>query len=111
MDNLARYRGIIQQRLEAIAATKYANGNYAHELILDRDHDRYLLMTLGWDGDKRIYYVVMHLDICDGKIWVQENRTNIEIDRDLMRAGVSADHIVLGLLPPEARQYSDFAVA
>ncbi len=111
MDNIERYRAIVQRELEKIAATHYANGDYQRELVLDREHDRYLLMTLGWDGNKRIYYVVVHIDIIDGKLWIQENRTNIEIDQNLMQSGVPADHIVLGLLPPTARQYSEFAVA
>ena len=111
MDNLDCYRSLVQQTLEQIEQTRYSNGNYERELVIDRDRDRYLLMTLGWDGNKRVYYVVMHLDICNGKIWIQENRTNLDVAEALRRAGVPADHIVLGLVPPEERQYSDYAVA
>ena len=57
MDNIERYRAVVQRELEKIAATHYANGDYQRELVLDREHDRYLLVTLGWDGKQaRLLY-------------------------------------------------------
>ena len=111
METLERYRAIVQELLEKQAAIKYSQGDFRRELVIDHDHDRYLLLAMGWDKKKRVHDVVMHIDICDGKIWIQENRTDLDIAKELMQAGVSADHIVLGLLPPTARQYSDFAIA
>ena len=111
MEILECYREVILELLEAQAALRCANGDFERELLVDRDRDRYLVVSQGWEGNKRVHEVVMHLDICNGKIWIQENRTNVDVAEELRRAGVPADHIVLGLVPPTARPASDYAVA
>ncbi len=111
METVERYRAIVEKILEDYAAVPYAQKNYERELVLDRKRDRYLLLTLGWDGRRRVYGVVFHLDIRDGKIWIQSNSTDTELAPKLVRAGVLREHIVLGLLPPDARADTDYAVA
>ena len=97
--------------LKEYAAAPYAQENYGRELVLDRERDRYLLLTTGWDGRKRVYGTDFHLEIRDGEIWIQCNNTNIEPAPELVRAGVPKEHIVIGLLPPDVRADTDCAVA
>jgi hypothetical protein len=52
----------------------------------------------------------MHLDIKDGKIWLQWNGTEDDIAAELMSMGVAKQDIVLGFHTPYARQFTDFAV-
>ncbi len=44
-----------------------------------------------------------------GKIWLQRNMTEDEVVDSLMAAGVPAEDIVIGLVPPEARAGTPFA--
>jgi hypothetical protein len=53
---------------------------------------------------------IIHLDLIAGKIWVQENRTDVDIAQELIDAGVAPTDIVLGFHPPELRQLGNFAV-
>jgi hypothetical protein len=54
---------------------------------------------------------VLHLDIRNGKVWIQYDGTDEGIANELVAAGISPDQIVLGFKPPEIRPFTDFAVA
>ena len=45
------------------------------------------------------------------KIWVQQNMTDLDLDRVFREHGVPNTDIVLGFLSPKMREYSDYAVA
>jgi hypothetical protein len=68
-------------------------------------------MNIGWDGPRRIHGSVIHLDIIDGKIWIQHDGTNWPVADELMAAGITKDEIVLGFQPPEVRPHTGFAVS
>jgi hypothetical protein len=78
--------------------------------VADRQEDRYLLLSIGWDGHRRIYSVLVHVDIVDGMFWIQRDQTDSGIATDLMAAGVPKDRIVLAFRSPEMRALTDFAV-
>ena len=68
-------------------------------------------MKVGWNGSKRIYYSVIHFDIKDGKIWLQQNATDLNPAEDLIEMGVLREDIILGLQPPFKRPYTNYGVA
>jgi hypothetical protein len=68
-------------------------------------------MKVGWQGMNRIYHCYIHLDIIDGKIWLQQNWTEENPAEDLVELGVPKEDIVLGLQPPYKRPYTDYGVA
>jgi len=68
-------------------------------------------VTVGWDGDRRIYYVLAHVEIVDGKVWIQHDGTEDGVATELVAAGVSKSDIVLGFHEPEIRPYTEFAAA
>lgn len=80
------------------------------ELIFDTERDRYQLVYVGWRNSRRLYGVVLHVDIIDGKIWVQQDGTEVGIANKLVELGVPKEDIVLGIDPPDMRHYTDFAV-
>ena len=54
---------------------------------------------------------MLHLDIRDGKIWIQHDGTYDGIANALVEAGIPRDRIVLAFKPPDIRQYTGFAVS
>lgn len=56
--------------------------------------------ALGWERGQRVYCPVFHLDIKDGKIWVQEDATDFDLVGELERRGVPRTDIVLGFQEP-----------
>lgn len=103
------YRQHIQELLSEHAKLVW-DSHIQAETIFDTERDHYQLVYVGWRGSKRIYGVVLHLDIIDGKIWVQQDGTEIGIANKLVELGVPKQDIVLGFDPPKMRHYTEFAV-
>ncbi|MHC5598248.1 MAG: element excision factor XisI family protein [Nostoc sp.] len=108
---LDHYRQVIETILGEYASLPYSYANIQSEVVFDRNRDRYLWMDIGWDGDHRIHGCLVHIDLIDGKIWIQRDGTEEGIAADLERAGIPKEHIVLGFRPPELRPYTGYAVA
>jgi hypothetical protein len=110
MDTLAQYRNHIQNLLKEHASLVWDNRIQA-ETIFDTEHDHYQLIYVGWRNSKRVYGVVLHLDIIDNKIWIQQDGTEIGIANKLVELGVPKNDIVLAFDPPNLRKYTDFAAS
>lgn len=113
MDRVNQYRQAIQTFLhDYVTARRAKSGqDIGIETIFDRDNDRYLVLDIGWDGSRRIHNCIFHFDIKDGKIWIQENNTDIEVDEELEAMGIAKTELVIGFHHPAMREYSDYAVA
>jgi hypothetical protein len=110
MDRVDRYRMIVRRIIEEYAEGKPLNGRIATEAIVDRERDHYEVMNVGWDDQRRVHGSVVHIDIIDGKVWIQHDVTNRPVAEALMAAGVPKEDIVLGFYPDDVRQFTGFAV-
>lgn len=113
MDKRLGYRKIIEDVFSEYASTrKLINApGAAFQLIFDEKHDHYQLYRVGWEGLERIHYCVFHLDIQDGKIWVQEDATDYDLVGVLEEHGIPKEDIVLAFHAPYKRQFTGYAVA
>ncbi|MFN5515036.1 MAG: XisI protein [Cyanobacteriota bacterium] len=113
MDRLENYRNAVKTFLKQYADTinQCPEPGVEVELVFDPENDRYLLLDVGWAGEKRVHHCIFHFDIKNEKIWLQENNTDIEVDQELEEMGISKKEIVVGFHPPLMRQYSDYATA
>lgn len=80
-------------------------------LIIDEERDHYLLLETGWHDDYRIYGSIIHLDIIDDKIWIQQDGTEEGIGNELVNLGIPHRQIVLGFKSLERRKITEFAVS
>jgi hypothetical protein len=110
MDTLNTYRQIIERILTEYAQLPYAHGDIQTQAVFDRTGDHYLLVNIGWD-ERRIHGCLVHVDIIDGKFWIQRDGTEHGIARELEAAGIPKDRIVLAFRSPEIRKYTEYAVA
>ena len=111
MDRVERYREIVRRVITEYARYKPSHGQIETEAIIDRDHDHYEVMHVGWDGVRRVHGVVVHIDISGGKVWIQHDGTSEPVADELERAGVPREDIVLGFIPENERQHTGYAVA
>ncbi|MBW4572222.1 XisI protein [Tolypothrix sp. VBCCA 56010] len=109
MATVDEYRRHIQHLLTEQAKLVWDERIQA-ETIFDIERDRYQLVYVGWRESKRLYGTVLHLDIIDGKIWIQQDGTEVGIANQLVELGVPKQDIVLGFDPPKMRHYTEFAV-
>ena len=80
------------------------------ETIIDPENQRYLLVEIGWKKGHRIYGTLIHIDVIDNKLWIQQDGTEEGIADELVSLGIPQDQIVLGFKPLERRQLTEFAV-
>lgn len=111
MDKLEYYRSCIQTLLEKHSQYNSNDKEIESTLLFDPVRDHYQLMRIGWQGLKRIYYIVLHFDIKEGKIWLQQNTTDIDVGEELLAMGIPREDIILGLHPPYKRPYTNYGVA
>lgn len=111
MDKLEQYRAAIQKILTDYVSVPIANGEIDSQLIFDKERDHYQVMNVGWVGNRRVHGCVLHLDVINGKIWVQQNATEVQIGRELVAMGIPKEDIILGFQAPYMRQYTEFGVA
>jgi hypothetical protein len=81
------------------------------ELVIDEIRDRYLLVETGWYQNKRIYGTLIHIDIINGKNWIQQDGTEDGIANELVNLGVSPQQIVLAYKTLDRRKITEFAVS
>jgi hypothetical protein len=111
MDTLDTHRQIIKNVLSDYVRLQYAYGEIHNETIFDREADRYMVVSVGWQKVKRIHGCLIHIDIINGKVWIQRDGTEYGIANELVAAGIPKDQIVLGFYAPEVRQHTEYAVA
>ncbi|NER92882.1 MAG: XisI protein [Symploca sp. SIO1B1] len=113
MDKLEQYRSYIKQLLTEYASYKSLNKTIERQFVCDTENDHYQIVNMGWDEreERRIYGCTIHIDIKDGKIWIQHNMTEIQLGEELVRQGVPKEDIVLGFHSPFMRQFTDYAVS
>jgi hypothetical protein len=110
MDKLTRYGELIQDILREYASYKPSYGQIEVEVIVDPVQRHFEMIYVGWNGQERIHGCTVHVDIRDGKIWIQHDGTEEGIANRLVEAGVPKSDIVLGFQTPLQRRCTEFAV-
>lgn len=111
MDKITKYQEYIQKLLTDYASNDVLGEGEEVQLIFDSERHHYQWMNVGWHQFNRIYRCIVHFDIKDGKIWLQQNLTDRNPAEELVEMGVPREDIVLGLQPPYKRQYTEYGVA
>jgi ketopantoate reductase len=111
MAQVSDYRRIVRGVIEHYASFRPSAGDIDVEVVIDESAGHYELLHNGWANGYRIHGAVIHIDIRDGKIWIQHDGTEYGVANNLVEAGVPKEHIVLAFNPPEMRKYTDYAVA
>lgn len=88
MASIKNYQNNIQEVIKRYAKERPLPQNVESQLIFDTERDHYQLVNVGWDNDRWIYGCVLHLDIKNGKVWIQYNGTEVEIADELVNAGI-----------------------
>src|SRR6185312_4596708 len=107
----ATYPGIVKRIIRDYAALKPSFGDIVVETIFDDSQGHYELVYSGWDGWHRVHGSVIHVDIREGKVWIQHDGTESGITDELLEAGIPPEHIVLAFHHPDKRKHMPFAVA
>ena len=105
------YSALVQKVIEGHAQEHSEEDLETTEIVFDRDRDRYLLLYVGWREEDRMHGCPIHIDIKDGKIWIQRDFTEEGLANQLVELGVPKTDIVLGFRASYVRQFTEFAIA
>lgn len=108
MEKLKQYRQLLQEIIDQFS---YESDDVERKPIFDTERDRYQMMSVGWNGSRRVYGTLIHADIINGKIWIQWDGTEIGIANELVARGVPKEDIVLAWQSPALRRLGEFAIA
>lgn len=111
MDRADRYRAIVKRIFQEVAAMIPSTEELRIELACDDTIGHYQLGEVGWKGEKRIEDTILHADVLTGKVWIQNDSTDLTLADLLEREGIPKQDIVLAFHPPDLRVYTDYAVA
>ncbi len=111
MADIKNYKNNIQEVIRRYANERPLPANVESQLVFDTERDHYQLVNVGWNKDRWIYGCVLHMDIKNGKVWIQYNGTEVEIADELVKAGIPAEDIVIGFHSPYKRKFTKFAVS
>ena len=114
-NKIKKYQKILAAYIQDLAYeynTSIGN-DVTYQAIIDTKANHFQLVRMGWRQNKSLYAVLIHLDINaeTGNIWVQQNNTEILLDKDLEIKGIPQKHFVLGFRLVQMRAFSDYAIA
>lgn len=109
MDRLKQQQQYVTELIKRFASYKPALGDIEMQAVTDHEHGHYQVMSVGWDDDERVHDCVIHIDLKDGKVWIQHNATDVDIAEELIEQGLAKSEIVLGMHPHQLRQYTGYA--
>lgn len=93
---LVKYQTAIENFLKSYKNIKPSDWvNVKNQLIIDRENHHYQLVRVGWHNGQHIHYAVFHFDILDGRVLIQENRTDLPIVDELVSLGINKKDISL----------------
>ena len=109
MDTRVKYQEIIKTILQEHANFRNTiPDGYHSQLLFDDDRGGYLVLDIGWNDDNYLHATPIHINLIDGKIWIQYDDTEEGVATDLLAAGIPKEDIVLGFRHPNVRQYTEF---
>ncbi len=111
MDQMKKYIDAVKHVILDYAEYSPSQEGVITEIVMDEERGHYEVLDVGWHGNKRIHTSIIHIDIIDGKVWLQHDATNLVIADALVEAGIPQESLVLGFRHPRVRQFTDFAVA
>jgi hypothetical protein len=110
LSRLGHHRQVVMHLLIDYA-DRFTESSIKSIFIFDEKNDHYQLLDIGWDdAGRRVFQPILHLDLINDKIWIQENSTDWDIAKALVEAEISPSEIVLGMHSPVLRQLGDYAI-
>ena len=110
MEKIAQYRRYVQDVLQKRASYPVSQEGVETQLSCDTERDHYHIFNVGWEKNRRNYGCLIHVDIKNGKIWIQHDGTEAVIAEEFLKLGVPQEDIVLAFHSPYRRQFTGFAV-
>lgn len=102
-------RARVKEMIHVVAQHRPRHGDIAVDVVEDDANGHYQVIFRGWEGDERVYLVLVHLRLQDAKVYVERDGTADGAATYLLAAGIPAEQIVMGIHPPYLRRLTPFS--
>jgi hypothetical protein len=92
MDKIETYRQILKSVTEKHAKMFSPVQNVSSSAVCDFEQNNYFLID--FDSKEKKHYIVFHLRLENGKIFIEQDGIEYGIKQDLIEAGISPNEIV-----------------
>jgi len=107
MDTNTTYREIVKQVILQYAKLRPSHGEIKLDPVFDEIRDRYALMQVGWDRERRVRGNLIYITLQDGKVYIEYDGMEQGIAHDLVEQGIPQNDIVLAFLPDFLTTFSN----
>ncbi|HFA49030.1 MAG TPA: XisI protein [Bacteroidetes bacterium] len=112
MDKIIKYRKIVRDFMQEIADMHANQEGVETEFLIDKTERHFQLVNVGFLRRVRVYGTFIHIDLADdGKVWIQQDGSDLVVAQELEDRGIPKEDIVLGFHEPSVRKYTGYAVA
>lgn len=87
-----------------------SNNHVVFVPVIDKECLHFQIVAHSWENNRRVFNLLFHLDIIEGKIWIQEDKMEYSIAEKLVEKGIPKKQIVLAYFPDYHRKYTEYAV-
>lgn len=94
----------IKKVIREHAVFKPSYGEVRVHTIFDDESGHYQLFYTGWNGESYLDQAVVHLEICDGKIWIHWDGIGEGVVPELIAAGIPHDQFRIAWQAPELQR-------
>ena len=106
------YHQILEEIVKRHAQFQPANGQIQTHAVCDGENDEYMVIDSGWnEKGRRIYDVVLHFRLQNGRVSVERDNTDAEVVRELLESDVGEGDINLAYNPVPYQQINGLIVA
>ncbi len=104
-----RVKEIVKKLIEYYASFEISYGEVSYQKLSDDNRGIYQLKAIGWHGKRRIYGLILDLEVKKGLVWIHYDGIEEGIALKLEERGIPKEQIVLGWLSPTMRKLTDYA--
>lgn len=110
MDRVSQYQELVKKVITDYVSSGSHRDEIEQQLNFDLVRHHYQIVNVGWDGKRRVYGCVVHIDIKGEKIWIQYNGTEVDFAEELVQLGVPRHDLVIGFHSPFMRKATEYAL-
>ena len=111
MDRVEFYKSLVRKVICDYAAQIPELKGVDQKIIFQEELGYYALLHNGWHEEDRVYGNIIHLEVKNGKIYIQHDGTEDGITDFFLDNGVPSKEIVIQRHPPDCRHLTEFAVS
>jgi hypothetical protein len=111
MDKIKQHRKAVLEALEDYKSQfRLSSYDLQPHILADEQQHHYQFLWMGWKGERQIFNVSIHIELRDGKIWIQKDNTETGIANLLVGKDIAKSDIVLAYFSPAHRKLTEFAI-